>query len=409
MYIPLPLLLTEVCRTATVGQRFVHIYARWTRFRGDVGKAVLLLEDGFELAGESFGARGEAFGEVVFNTSLSGYQEVLTDPSYRGQIVTMTYPLIGNYGIVPEDGESAGTWLSGFVVREVARLRSNWRSTTDLSSWLGERGVVGIQCVDTRALTRHLRIEGAKHGVVSSADLDRASLERKLAESPRIVGIDLVKEVTCNMAYEWTEGLPGLRPVEPRRRVVVMDCGVKRNILRHLVSTGNRVTVVPAHTRPAEILALSPDGLVISNGPGDPEPVSYVIETVKNLIGTLPIFGICLGQQMLGLALGGKTYKLKFGHHGGNHPVKDLDTGRIAITSQNHGFNVDMKSLPGPGTRTTHVNLYDGTEEGLENIDRRFFSVQYHPEASPGPHDSGYLFARFAALMDGRRDRAQKN
>jgi len=188
-----------------------------------------------------------------------------------------------------------------------------------------------------------------------------------------------------------------------------MDCGVKRNILRHLVSTGNRVTVVPARTSPAEILALSPDGLVLSNGPGDPEPVSYVIETVKNLIGTLPIFGICLGQQMLGLALGGKTYKLKFGHHGGNHPVKDLDTGRIAITSQNHGFNVDMKSLPGPGTRTTHVNLYDGTEEGLENIDRRFFSVQYHPEASPGPHDSGYLFARFAALMDGRRDRAQKN
>ena len=374
-----------------------------------MGKAVLLLEDGFELEGESFGARGEAFGEVVFNTSISGYQEILTDPSYRGQIVTMTYPLIGNYGIVPEDGESAGTWLSGFVVREVSRLRSNWRSTTDLPSWLAERGVVGIQGIDTRALTRHLRIEGAKHGVISSEDLDRASLQRKLAASPRIVGVDLVKEVTCPAAYEWHEGLPGAQPVEARRRVVVMDCGVKRNILRHLVSSGNRVTVVPAHATPEEILALSPDGLVVSNGPGDPEPVSYVIETVKKLIGTLPIFGICLGQQMLGLALGGKTYKLKFGHHGGNHPVKDLDTGRIAITSQNHGFNVDMKSLPGQGTRTTHVNLYDGTEEGLENRDLRLFSVQYHPEASPGPHESGYLFLRFAALMEGRQDRAQKN
>ncbi|MGO9309224.1 MAG: glutamine-hydrolyzing carbamoyl-phosphate synthase small subunit [Spirochaetia bacterium] len=372
-------------------------------------RAVLLLEDGFALEGEAFGAHGEAFGEVVFNTSLSGYQEVLTDPSYRGQIVAMTNPLIGNYGIVPEDGESEGTWLSGFVVREVAKLRSNWRSTTDLASWLAARGVVGIQGVDTRALTRHLRIEGAKHGVVSSADLDPRSLAVKLAASPRIVGIDLVREVTCRVPYEWTEGLPGVPVSEPRRQVVVMDCGVKRNILRHLVSAGNRVTVVPANARPEDILSLSPDGLVVSNGPGDPEPVSYVIETVRNMIGKVPIFGICLGQQMLGLALGGKTYKLKFGHHGGNHPVKDLDTGRIAITSQNHGFNVDMKSLPGQGTRTTHVNLYDGTEEGLENRDLRFFSVQYHPEASPGPHDSGYLFSRFAALMDGRQDRAQKS
>jgi carbamoyl-phosphate synthase small subunit len=380
-------------------------------------RAVLLLEDGFELEGESFGARGEAFGEVVFNTSISGYQEVCTDPSYRGQIVTMTYPLIGNYGIVPEDGESGGTWLSGFVVREVAKLRSNWRSSTDLASWFAEHGVVGIHGVDTRALTRHLRIEGAKHGVISSADLDRASLRRKLAAAPRIVGIDLVKEVTCAEAYEWTESLPGASAAEPRRRVVVVDCGVKRNILRHLVSTGNRVTVVPAGTTAEAVRALEPDGVVISNGPGDPEPVGYVIETVKKLIGSVPIFGICLGQQMLGLALGGKTYKLKFGHHGANHPVKDLDTGRIAITSQNHGFNVDMKSLPGSGTRTTHVNLYDGTDEGLENKDLGLFSVQYHPEASPGPHDSGYLFARFAALMDGRMnsrmdgrpDRAQKN
>jgi carbamoyl-phosphate synthase small subunit len=374
-----------------------------------VGKAVLLLEDGFEATGEGFGARGEAFGEVVFNTSISGYQEVLTDPSYRGQIVTMTYPLIGNYGIVPEDGESSGTWLSGFVVRELSRLRSNWRSTRDLDDWLREMGVVGIQGIDTRALTRHLRMEGARHGVISTADFDRSSLERKLAASPRIVGVDLVKEVTCSAVYPWTEGLPGMEPVEPRRHVVVMDCGVKRNILRHLVSSGNRVTVVPAYAPAEQIFGLSPDGIVISNGPGDPEPVSYVIETVKKMIGQVPIFGICLGQQMLGLALGGKTYKLKFGHHGGNHPVKDLDSGRIAITSQNHGFNVDMKTLPGHGTRTTHVNLYDGTEEGLENRELRLFSVQYHPEASPGPHDSGYLFSRFGALMDGRLDRAQKN
>ncbi len=361
------------------------------------------------LEGEGFGARGEAFGEVVFNTSISGYQEVLTDPSYRGQIVTMTYPLIGNYGIVPEDAESSGAWLAGFVVREVSRLRSNWRSTTDLSTWLTDKGVVGIQGIDTRALTRHLRMEGAKHGVVSSADLDPATLRRKLDASPRIVGVDLVREVTCESAYEWTEGLPGA-PVRPEtRHVVVLDCGVKRNILRHLVSSGNRVTVVPAATTAGDILALRPDGLVLSNGPGDPEPVSYVIETVRSLLGRLPLFGICLGQQMLGLALGGKTYKLKFGHHGGNHPVKDLATGRIAITSQNHGFNVDMESLSDPATRTTHVNLYDGTAEGLENAGLRVFSVQYHPEASPGPHESGYLFERFTDLMDGGRKRAEKN
>lgn len=364
-------------------------------------KAVLLLEDGFFLEGESFGAQGEAFGEVVFNTSISGYQEVLTDPSYRGQIVTMTYPLIGNYGIVPEDDESDRTWLSGFVVREASRLRSNWRSTVDLPSWLSDHGVVGIQGIDTRSLTRHLRIEGAKHGVISSIDLDTGSLKRKLSDAPRIVGVDLVKEVTCPAAYEWTEGIPGRTPMQPRRRVVVMDCGVKRNILRHLVSLGNRVTVVPARTEASAILALHPDGLVLSNGPGDPEPVSYVIETVRSLLGELPLFGICLGQQMLGLALGGRTYKLKFGHHGGNHPVKDLATGRIAITSQNHGFNVDMDSIRNPGTTTTHVNLYDGTAEGLENPRLRLFSVQYHPEASPGPHESGYLFDRFAALMDG--------
>jgi carbamoyl-phosphate synthase small subunit len=312
----------------------------------------------------------------------------------------MTYPLIGNYGIVPEDAESSRAWLSGFVVREAARRRSNWRSRMDLHEWLVQQGIVAIQGIDTRALTRHLRIEGAKHGVISSADLDAASLAGKLARAPRIVGVDLVREVTCASAYEWAEGLPGREIPAARRHVVVMDCGVKRNILRHLVSAGNRVTVVPAGVPAEALLALQPDGFVISNGPGDPEPLTAVIATVRGLIGKLPIFGICLGQQVLGLALGGKTYKLKFGHHGGNHPVKDLQTGRIAITSQNHGFNVDMESLPGPGTRTTHVNLYDGTAEGLDNRDLRLFSVQYHPEASPGPHESGYLFARFAELMD---------
>jgi len=390
--------------------------------RGDVAKAVLLLEDGFELEGEGFGAEGEAFGEVVFNTSISGYQEVLTDPSYRGQIVTMTYPLIGNYGVNPEDGESARAWLSGFVVREVSEARSNWRSTADLPEWLAMQGIVGIQGIDTRALTRHLRTEGARHGVISTADLQRRSLAKKLAAAPRILGVDLVREVSCDTPYEWTEGLPGAAATPSRRHVVVMDCGVKRNILRHLVSSGNRVTVVPARHPAQEILRLAPDGVVISNGPGDPEPVHYVIDTVRSLIGKVPLFGICLGQQMLGIAMGGKTYKLKFGHHGGNHPVKDLQTGRIAITSQNHGFNVDMKTLTGANgaaagrdgghasrTRTTHVNLYDGTEEGLENRELQLFSVQYHPEASPGPHESGYLFSRFADLMDARGDRAQKD
>ncbi len=369
-----------------------------------VGKAVLLLEDGSSFEGRSLGAEGEAFGEVVFNTSITGYQEVLTDPSYRGQIVTMTYPLIGNYGIVPEDGESRKAWLSGFVVREASSLRSNWRSTTDLQTWMQEQRIVGIQGIDTRALTRHLRINGSRHGAVSSVDLDLGSLASKLEAAPRIVGRDLVVEVSCEAPYEWTEPAFGdSRPVRADYHVVVIDCGVKYNILRRLVSAGCRVTVVPASTGPDEILSMRPDGLVLSNGPGDPEPVTYVVETVRGLIGRLPIFGICLGQQILGLALGGRTYKLKFGHHGGNHPVKDTATGKIAITTQNHGFNVDMDSIAHPGTRATHVNLYDGTTEGLENAQMQFFSVQYHPEASPGPHDAGHLFSRFTGMMAARK------
>ncbi len=369
-----------------------------------MGQAALLLEDGTYFEGQSLGARGEAFGEVVFNTSITGYQEVLTDPSYRGQIVTMTYPLIGNYGIVPGDGESKKAWLSGLIVREACAVRSNWRGTMDIQEWLEDQGVVGIQGIDTRALTRHLRINGSKHGVISSQDLDRASLARKLEHAPRIVGRDLVAEVSCEAPYEWTE--PAFGDAAPRPaefHAVVIDCGVKYNILRRLVSAGCRVTVVPAFAGVEDVLGMRPDGIVLSNGPGDPEPVTYVVETVRKLIGRKPIFGICLGQQILGLALGGRTYKLKFGHHGGNHPVKDTSTGRIAITTQNHGFNVDMDSIAHPGTRPTHVNLYDGTTEGLENQGMEFFSVQYHPEASPGPHDAAYLFTRFTDMMGAHR------
>jgi carbamoyl-phosphate synthase small subunit len=366
-------------------------------------KAVLLLEDGASFEGRALGAEGEAFGEVVFNTSMTGYQEVLTDPSYEGQIVAMSYPLIGNYGIIPEDSESAGPRLRGFVVREASGTRSNWRSTEDLAVWLARNGVVGIQGIDTRALVRHLRIHGAKHGAISSDETSLPSLASKLAKAPRIVGVDLVQGVSCLSPYEWTDGLSGSPAVPTRHHVVVLDCGVKYNILRHLVSVGCRVTVVPAATSAEEILRLRPHGLLLSNGPGDPEPVRYVVDTTRELLGKLPIFGICLGHQMLGLALGGRTYKLKFGHHGGNHPVKDVDSGRIAITSQNHGFNVDMESLPAAGTRTTHVNLYDGTTEGLENRSLGLFSVQYHPEAGPGPHDAAPLFGRFASMMDARR------
>jgi len=315
----------------------------------------------------------------------------------------MSYPLIGNYGLTPDDDESGAAWLEGFVVREASPVRSNWRSTEDLGPWLARHSVVGIQGIDTRALARHLRVHGAKHGVISSTGADPAALAGRLAAAPRIVGVDLVRDVTCDRTFEWTEPVEG-RPAaaEPpggRRHVVVLDCGVKFNILRHLVSSGFRVTVVPAATDARAILALKPDGVLLSNGPGDPEPVRYVVETVRSLLGRVPLFGICLGHQMLGLALGGRTYKLKFGHHGGNHPVKDLDTGRIAITSQNHGFNVDMESLAGRGVRTTHVNLYDGTAEGLEDRDRNLFGVQYHPEAGPGPHDADRLFARFADLV----------
>jgi carbamoyl-phosphate synthase small subunit len=375
-------------------------------------KAVLLLEDGTSFEGTPFGALGEAFGEVVFNTSMTGYQEILTDPSYKGQIVAMTYPLIGNYGVNAEDGESAKPWLSGFIVREASSIASNWRSSMDLGAYMSMNGVVGIQGVDTRALTRHLRINGAKHGVISSTDIDGTSLAKKLAAAPRILGVDLVREVTCGAPYVWTEPLPWLPAAGGGRapHVVVLDYGVKRNILRNLVSAGCSVTVVPAGVSASEIMARKPDGLLLSNGPGDPDPLDYAVSAVKALLGKIPMFGICLGHELLGLAMGGRIYKLKFGHHGGNHPVKDLETGRIAITSQNHGFNVEPDSIPGKGNRVTHLNLYDKTAEGMENKDLGVFSVQYHPEAGPGPHDSTPLFRKFVETMKagGRRRHAQE-
>ena len=361
-------------------------------------KAFLVLEDGTVFEGEGFGCQGEAFGEVVFNTSITGYQEIITDPSYKGQIVMMTYPLIGNYGVNDEDVESCKPWLEGFVVKELSSIRSNWRSTMSLDEYLKKHNIVGIQGIDTRALTRHLRMNGAQQGVISTQNLDTDSLIKKLKCSPRLVGVDLVKGVTCKEPYEWSEKL-GVINYKLKYKVAVLDCGVKFNILRNLAKAGCKVKVVPARTSAEQILKLKPDGLLLSNGPGDPEAVTYVIETARKLLGKLPIFGICLGHQMLGLALGGKTYKLKFGHHGGNHPVKDLKTGAVAITSQNHGFNVDIKSLSDKNIVMTHQNLYDGTAEGLEHKKLKLFSVQYHPEAGPGPHDARYLFERFVKLM----------
>ena len=369
-------------------------------------RAMLALEDGTVFEGTAFGAAGERDGEVVFNTSMTGYQEVLTDPSYRGQIVAMTYPLIGNYGVNQADAESRGIWLEGFVVRERSKITSNWRSEMDLDAYLKTHGVVGIEGVDTRELTKRLRAVGAMKGIVSTEDLDAASLVAKAKASPGLVGRDLVRTVTCDEQYTWDEADPSAG--EPGRNgfnVVVIDCGVKYGILRCLRSVGCQVTVVPADTTPEEIADLKPDGIMLSNGPGDPEPVTNVIHTVRSLIQDppggrpMPIFGICLGQQMLALALGGKTYKLKFGHHGANHPVQDLRTGEVAITVQNHGFCVDIDSLPADEVEITHINLNDQTLEGFRHKRLPVFSVQYHPEASPGPHDARYLFERFVGLM----------
>ncbi len=366
-------------------------------------KALLALADGRVFEGEGFGAPGEAAGEVVFNTAMTGYQEILTDPSYKGQLVVMTTPHIGNTGVNPEDVESHRPWVEGFIVREACPAPSSWRATSSLDAYLREHGIVGIQGIDTRALTRHIRDRGAQQAVLSTEDLDPRSLRAKARALPSLVGRDLVKEVTCQSAYDWREATwePGKgyrAPPPARHRVVAYDCGIKRNILRQLVALGCEVTVVPAFTPAAEVLARAPDGVLLSNGPGDPEAVGYLVEAVRQLLGRLPIFGICLGHQILGLALGGRTYKLKFGHHGANHPVRDLASGRVEITTQNHGFAVEMDSL-GPGLELTHVNLNDGTSEGMRHRELPVFSVQYHPEASPGPHDAHDLFRRFVQLM----------
>ena len=371
--------------------------------------AMLVLADGTAFAGTAFGADGEAVGEVVFNTSLSGYQEIITDPSYHGQIVTMTAPQIGNYGVNPEDVESSRPWIEGLVVKECSPLPSNWRARQSLDAYLREWGVVGIEGLDTRALTKHIRDSGAQEGVISTVNLEAKRLVAKAKASPGLVGRDLVRDVTCEKPYSWTEGpwqssanpspLAGEGRVGGRPRVIVYDFGVKWNILRCLVGVGCEVRVVPATTPASDVLASKPDGVVLSNGPGDPAAVTYAIDTVRELVGRIPLFGICLGQQLLGLALGGTTSKLKFGHHGGNQPVLDLATQQVTITSQNHGFTVDLDSL-GPDVEATHVNLNDRTMEGLRHKMLPIFAVQYHPEASPGPHDAGYLFRRFVEMMN---------
>ena len=367
--------------------------------------AKLALEDGTVYTGRAFGAADETFGEVVFNTSMTGYQEVLTDPSYKGQIVTMTYPLIGNYGINADDRESQRPQVEGFIVRELSRQPSNFRSQGRLGDYLREHNVIGLEGIDTRALVRRLRVRGSMTGVLSTTDLDNASLVHKARNSPNIVGRDLVREVVPPRAFDWNEGFTSpfvtYLPTRPAtHHVVALDFGMKENILRCLVQVGCKVTVLPGTATADDVLAQKPDGIFLSNGPGDPAPLTYAIETIRGLAGKKPMFGICLGHQLIGLALGGETFKLKFGHRGANQPVLDQRTNKVEITTQNHGFAVRLDNLPAD-LEPTHINLNDQTLEGMRHRRWPLFSVQYHPEASAGPHDSGYLFEEFRSMMGG--------
>jgi len=379
--------------------------------------ALLALEDGTIFHGKGFGAKKTVVGEVCFNTSMAGYQEILTDPSYKAQIVTMTYPLIGNYGINASDVESGRPHVSGFVIRELSRITSNWRSEMTLDAYLKKNDIPGLQGIDTRALTKHLRTRGAMKGTLSTEEITDDDALRKARDWNGLIGVDYVKDVTCDAPYDWDpddklsrnwkipvggdksreDYFDKLPPV--KYRIVAYDFGIKQNILRRLRQNGFKVRVVPATTTAADALKDNPDGIFLSNGPGDPEALDYARKAVGDLIGKKPIFGICLGHQILGLAMGGKAFKLKFGHRGGNQPVKDLKTGKVSITSQNHGFAIDSSSLP-KEIELTHVNLNDQTCEGLRHRSEPVFSVQYHPEASPGPHDANYLFAEFARLID---------
>ena len=356
-------------------------------------KAILVLEDGRAFRGESFGAEGESFGEMVFNTSMTGYQEILTDPSYAGQIVCMTYPLIGNYGVNEEDSESRRPWVEGFVVREASKIASNWRSTETLDSYLKRHKIVGIEKIDTRALVRHIRNRGAMRAVVSSVDLNGKSLREKVLNSPEMNNRELASTVTIEKTFDFPAN------VTEKYHIVAYDFGVKTNSLREFSKFGCRVTVVPSDTSAEEVLKTKPDGIFLSNGPGDPGAMKKVVEEIKKLTAeNVPMFGICLGHQIIGQAFGGETYKMKFGHRGGNQPIKDLTTGRIEIAAHNHGFAVKAESLP-DNVAVTHINLNDNTVAGLQHKTLPIFSVQYHPESAPGPHDSEYLFQRFIELM----------